>query len=73
MRIILEPTADQAEFTDYIKQHRVVLDHPSDELDIWGVASLLAQALVGYGYHPNNVDDVINSPDGRWTKEERDE
>lgn len=72
MRIILEPSEDQSEFPDDMKQHRVILEHPSDSLTVWVVAVLLTQALVAYGYHPNNVDDVINSPDGRWTKEEQD-
>ena len=52
MRIILAPTVQD-------KQHCVVIQHQSDELDIGEVAVLLRSALIAYGFHPDIVNEIL--------------
>lgn len=52
MKIILEPT-------EHKTQHRVIIQHQSDELDIKEVAVLIRGALVAYGFHSDNVNEIL--------------
>lgn len=44
-----------------------VTEDPVQDITIWGYATLIKQALVGIGFHPENVDDLFNDEE-RWTK-----
>ena len=59
MRISLEPTQDQSGHKPNCQQHRVALEHPSDDLDIHEVGELLRWAVMAYGFHPKIVKDVL--------------
>lgn len=58
MRIILEPTEDQTN-KEY-PQHRVVIEYPHEELDLWAVGELLRGALVAWGFDAKSVDELID-------------
>lgn len=57
MRIILEPTEDQA--NKEFPQHRVVVEYPNEEINLWDLGELLRGALVAWGFQPKNVDELI--------------
>lgn len=42
-----------------------IIEDPVENEDIWGLATLIRQAVVGVGFHPDNVDDLI-SDDQPW-------
>lgn len=54
MRILLEPSRNLTEF-----QHRVVIESATDDLTLSDVAELLRAALIAYGFHPDNVDELL--------------
>jgi len=56
--------------TNYDKTYSV--EHDNDA-DIESVADMFKGLLVGMGFHPSNVDDLINSEYRWFTQEERDE
>lgn len=53
MRIILEPTEQE-------DQHRVVIQHQRDDLDIDEIAILLRAALLAYGFHSDTVKEILS-------------
>ena len=61
MRLTIEPTnQEQAQNgvtsrrSDCV-QHKVVIEHPDDDIDLVGVIQLLSRALVAYGFSKENV------------------
>ena len=54
MKITLEPSSEQIP-----NQQTVTLQVPRDDLSIREVAELLRGALVAYGFHPGNVDEIM--------------
>jgi len=56
--------------TNYNKTYSVESD---DDLDMEGVGDMFKGLLVSMGFHPSNVDDLINSEYQWFTQEERDE
>ena len=44
-----------------------VTEDPVHDITIWGYATLIKQALVGIGFHPENVDDLFAGDEERWT------
>lgn len=44
-----------------------VTEEPVQNINIWGYVTLIKQALVGVGFHPENVDDLFTDEE-RWTK-----
>lgn len=63
MKIIIEPTTDQSERPSEAKSLRVTVEHPCDDLDIYEIVELIQNALMAYGFHPNNIKDIFN-PEG---------
>lgn len=57
MRLIMEPTEDQTQRES--PQHRVVIEVVNDDLDIDAIGELLRSLLLAYGYHHENVDELI--------------
>jgi hypothetical protein len=53
MRIILEPTQNQRNAVN--SNHRVVLEHKSDDLNVEEAVCLVRDALIAWGYSPANV------------------
>lgn len=64
MKITIEPTTDQSQRSVDATQLKVSVEHPCDDLDIWQLAELLAAAVLALGYHPSNVDYIINTKNG---------
>jgi hypothetical protein len=60
MRLRIEPTNDQANRSQDCKQCIVTIEHPNDDLNIWTVADIVADLLLGFGFAESNVNDVIN-------------
>mgnify|MGYP001560785035 CR=1 FL=1 len=60
MRITIEPTADQSNYDESLQQHKVILEHPSDELTAVDAVELVANALIAWGYHPDNINELVN-------------
>lgn len=58
MRITLEPTA-VADPSDTSFQHKVVIETTSDDEGIEELGDLLRAALLAWGFHHENVDDLI--------------
>lgn len=56
--------------TNYNKTYSAESD---DDLDMEGVGDMFKGLLVSMGFHPSNVDDLINSEYQWFTQEERDE
>lgn len=60
MRLIIEPT--QTPSTDIERQyphHRIVIEHPHDDLDINEMADMMRAALLAQGYDPETVNEII--------------
>lgn len=63
MRIIIEPTYTQDKLDKLVAltqdamcvHHRVVIEHPYDDLTMEHVASLVRSALVAYGFENESV------------------
>ena len=49
-----------------------VTEDPEQDITIWGYVTLIKQALVGVGFHPENVDDLFSGDEERWTKRDSD-
>lgn len=61
MRIIIEPTTPQdTSLPPDCKSHRVVIEHPSDDLGIDHVVELVKYALVAYGFGEKTVNEYLN-------------
>lgn len=68
MRIIIEPTSTQDKLDKLFAltqdamcvNHRVVIEHPYDDLTMEQVASLVRAALVAYGFHADTVNEYLN-------------
>ncbi len=65
MRIEISPTNHQSEFdgsavrrSDCV-QHKVVIEHPDDDIDLVGTIQLVSRALVAYGFHKDNVQEYF--------------
>ena len=58
MRITIEPTNEPKGEADCVP-HKVVIEHPYDELSIVQVMWLWADALMAYGYSAKNISDWI--------------
>jgi hypothetical protein len=56
--------------TNYNNTYSVEKD---DDLDVENVADMFKGLLVSMGYHPSNVDELINTEYKWFTQEERDE
>lgn len=56
MRITIEPTHPPQ---GQLAQHKVVLDHPNDELRLEDALDLIAAALKAYGFPQESVDEAI--------------
>lgn len=54
MRIVLEPTGVNPTLLGAV-YHKVVIEHPSDELDIDEMIRLISTAVVAFGFHENTV------------------
>ena len=50
MRITIEPTELQDDWVSDLMQHKVVLEHPSDDLDLGQMRELVDAALRAYGF-----------------------
>ena len=51
MRITIEPTTDQSQQNSAAAvQHKVVVEHPDDDLTLDVIMALVEMALAGYGY-----------------------
>jgi hypothetical protein len=50
MKITIEPTSG-----DYPEQQSVTVGHIADDLNIDQIGKLIEAALLGYGFHPENV------------------
>ena len=50
MRITIEPTTDQSQRSSDLTQHRVVIEHPDDDLGLDIALDLVQAALAAYGY-----------------------
>lgn len=60
MRIIIEPTeTPTTEIERAVPHHRVVIEHPYDDIDIIELGEMLRAALLAKGYHPDNVNDLF--------------
>lgn len=61
MRIIIEPTYphDKSLPDDYV-HHRVVIEHPDDDLGIDHVVELVKYALVAYGFTEKTVNEYFD-------------
>jgi hypothetical protein len=60
MKITIEPTTDQTNETDAkCMFHKVIIEHPVDTLDALEAAQLVSDALIAWGYHPDNITDII--------------
>lgn len=57
MRITMEPT--QARKGEEFPQHKVIIELPSDDLDINQAGDLLRFVLLGWGFDQSNVDEII--------------
>ena len=53
MRIALTPTATNSQ------QQSVIIEIPSDGLDIYDVADLLRAALLAWSFGPASVDEIL--------------
>ena len=58
MLVILEPTEQEG-------QHRVVIQHQRDDLNLDEVVVLIRAALIAYGFHPDSVAELL--PEEQWT------
>ena len=54
MRIVLEPTGVNPTPIGAV-YHKVVIEHPSDDLDIDETIRLISKAVVAFGFHENTV------------------
>ena len=62
MRITIEPTCEaDTKYTADAVQHKIVLEHPWDDLDLYHVIELLTAALVAYGYSEKTIADYLDS------------
>lgn len=59
MKLTLEPTVDQEQYHDCELYHTIVIIHPADDLTIEEVGGLMRNALLAWGYHPENVDELF--------------
>lgn len=59
MRITLEPTERIEGQVD--QQHKVIIETASDGHDIMEMGELLRAALLAWGFHHENVEDLIES------------
>lgn len=60
MRITVEPTEDRGVRTSVeAVQHRVVVEHPFDDIDLGGVIRLMASALMAYGFLSDQVAEYL--------------
>lgn len=60
MRIIIEPTTKQEEYSEPdCMNHRVVIEHPSDDLGIDYIVELFKSALVAYGFAEKTVNEYL--------------
>ena len=66
MRITIEPTTDQFDRSSEATQHRVVLEHPHDDLGISTVIELVEWALIAYGYPPTLVREYLDPDFENW-------
>ncbi len=61
MRFTIEPTNEGInEFRD-CQNSTVVIQTQSDDLSILDIGRVVSAALIAYGYHPENVRDLINT------------
>lgn len=58
MRITFEPTTPEMTKGEHLQQ-KVVIELPMDDVSIDKAASLIAAALVAYGYSPDSVKEII--------------
>jgi hypothetical protein len=60
MRIIIEPTNEVDTSLPYdCVNHRVLVEHPSDDVGLEHVAFMVARALVAFGYAEEQVKECI--------------
>lgn len=60
MRIIIEPTTKQEEYSEPdCMNHRVVIEHPYDDIDLEHVVLLVKSALVAYGFAEKTVNEYL--------------
>ena len=65
MRIEISPSNHQPEFDGSVvrrsdcKQHKVVIEHPDDDIDLVGTIQLISRALVAYGFSKENVTEYF--------------
>ena len=57
MRITFEPT--EGVRGEEFQQHRVIIELPGDDRDIQEVGELVRYALLAWGFHHENVDELI--------------
>jgi len=69
MRITLEPIKPPQGEEDTV-QHRVVIEHPYDDLSLDMTMRLIANALAGYDFSRERVEEWIEGEDP-WTNSER--
>ena len=60
MKITLEPTKKEGEFVSPC----VIIETIHDDLSIWDIwDQLIRPALIGYGFQPDTVDQLVNKLD----------
>ena len=61
MRITIEPTeVNPAHLSSECLNHKVVVEHPRDDLGFYTALELIASALKAYGYSSQTVDCIFN-------------
>jgi hypothetical protein len=40
---------------------KVLVEKPSDDLDVYQVTEMFKAALIAYGFHPNSVEEVFDN------------
>ncbi len=62
MRIIIEPSNEaDTSLPPNCLHHRVVIEHPSDDVGLDHVAFMVAQALIAFGYHEAHVKEYVQT------------
>lgn len=59
MKITISPSKPQDEKEPGLAYPTIVIDHPSDELDVSQAVELFISALVAWGYQSTSINDVL--------------
>ena len=59
MRITIEPSKDQNEYDPEFQHPRVVVEIPSDDLELYLLMDLIKGAVVAWGYTARSLQDYF--------------